>query len=104
MGKYSLAFGSGYHLIISDSIERDFGLRVTLNSVSPEKLRSLDKSNYEDNPLNSRNQSPKSVGIFELEIDGDGYALRDNWGVHGQHIRTQITGRDALVICPEVTL
>ncbi|AVX87033.1 sporadically distributed protein, TIGR04141 family [Pseudomonas koreensis] len=102
---FALAFGSGYHLIISDSIERDFGLRVTLNSVSPEKLRSLDKSNYEDNPLNSRNQSPKSVGIFELEIDSETDML---YAITGESMvsifGTQITGRDALVICPEVTL
>lgn len=92
-------------MIISDSIERDFGLRVTLNSVSPEKLRSLDKSNYEDNPLNSRNQSPKSVGIFELEIDSETDML---YAITGESMvsifGTQITGRDALVICPEVTL
>lgn len=102
---FILAFGSGYHLIITDSIERDFGLRITLNSVDPDKLRSLDKSNYEDNPLNSRNQSPRNVGIFELEIDSEtdmlyaitGASSVDSFGPH-------VTGRDALVICPEVTL
>jgi uncharacterized protein (TIGR04141 family) len=102
---FSLAFGSGYHLLITDSIERDFGLRVTLNSVSPEKLRSLDKSNYEDNPLNSRNQSPKNVGIFELEIDSETDML---YAITGESMvdifGAQITGRDALVICPEVSL
>jgi uncharacterized protein (TIGR04141 family) len=102
---FILTFGSGYHLIVTDSIERDFGLRITLNSVDPDKLRSLDKSNYEDNPLNSRNQSPRNVGIFELEIDSETdmlYAITGASSVNafGSHV----TGRDALVICPEVTL
>lgn len=102
---FILAFGSGYHLIITDSIERDFGLRITLNSVGPEKLRSLDKSNYEDNPLNSRNQSPRNVGIFELEIDSETDMLYAITGASSVDIfGTHVTGRDALVICPEVTL
>lgn len=102
---FTLTFGSGHHLLVNDSIERDFGLRITLNSVDPDKLRSLDKSNYEDNPLNSRNQSPRNVGIFDLEIDSETDMLYAITGastieIFGGHV----TGRDALIICPEVTV
>ncbi|CAH9054182.1 hypothetical protein PSECIP111951_00980 [Pseudoalteromonas holothuriae] len=47
-------FGTGFHLLKNDSIERDFGLKVSLNSVNPEKLRSLDKANY-DKPFKFKN-------------------------------------------------
>lgn len=40
--KFLISFGSGHHKINKESIERDFGLRVTINSVDPNKLRSLE--------------------------------------------------------------
>lgn len=39
---FVLAFGSGYHNLEEGSYEHDFGLKVTLNSVEPEKLKSTD--------------------------------------------------------------
>jgi uncharacterized protein (TIGR04141 family) len=41
---FVLSFGTGFHLLKPEAIERDFGLKVTLNSVDPDKLRSLDKA------------------------------------------------------------
>src|SRR5688500_2333328 len=46
---FLLSFGHGFHLLRDEAIERDFGVRVTLNSVEPRKLRSLDKANYSEN-------------------------------------------------------
>lgn len=102
---FVLTFGTGFHLLKSDSIERDFGLRVTLNSVDPDKLRSLDKASYDHNPLNSRTQSPIDVDIFNLHLDSEmemlyavtGASLVNEFGSH-------VTGRDALTIAVEVDL
>ncbi len=68
---FILTFGTGYHLLKNEAIERDFGLRVTLNSVDPEKLRSLDKASYDHNPLNSRTQSSIDLGVFDLDVDSE---------------------------------
>ncbi|SDR45855.1 sporadically distributed protein, TIGR04141 family [Burkholderia orbicola] len=102
---FALSFGMGYHLIDLELVERDFGLRVTLNSVDPEKLRSLDKASYEANPLNTRSQSPKDADIFDLRIDTENdmvYALTgaSSEPLFGDHV----TGRDALTIMPEAIL
>lgn len=102
---FLLTFGFGFHLLKSDYIARDFGLKVTLNSIDPEKLRSLDKSNYDDNPLNSRNQSSKDVGIFDLDIDSETDMLYAITGLSTVPIfGTHVTGRDALTIHPEADL
>jgi uncharacterized protein (TIGR04141 family) len=45
---FALTFGMGFHLIDLDLMERDFGLRVALNSIAPDKLRSLDKAKQAD--------------------------------------------------------
>lgn len=102
---FMLSFGTGFHLLKSEEIERDFGLRVTLNSVDPDNLRSLDKASYDHNPLNSRTQSTKGVDIFELHIDSELdllYAVtgRSNTSVFGTHV----TGRDALTVIVETNL
>jgi len=102
---FALTFGMGFHLLNLDLMERDFGLRVTLNSIAPDKLRSLDKASYEANPLNTRNQSPKDADIFDLHIDTEMdmvYALTgaSTEPMFGEHV----TGRDALTIMPEARL
>lgn len=102
---FILSFGTGHHLIKSDVFERDFGLRVTLNSVHPDKLRSLDKASYQDNPLNSRTQSASEVDIFQLNLDSELELMYAVTGVStvscfGGHI----TGRDALNIAVAVKI
>lgn len=102
---FVLSFGTGFHLLKHDAVERDFGLRVTLNSVDPDKLRSLDKASYDHNPLNSRNQSPRDVDIFNLDVDSETEML---YAITGQsnvpEFGTVVTGRDALTLSVEVNL
>ncbi|WP_321865403.1 TIGR04141 family sporadically distributed protein [Paraburkholderia tropica] len=102
---FALSFGMGYHLINQDHVERDFGLRVTLNSVDPDKLRSLDKASYDDNWLNTRNQSPRDADIYELRADWEMDMVHAVTGasavpLFGDHV----TGRDALSIAPAAKL
>lgn len=102
---YVLTFGTGYHLLKSESVERDFGLRVTLASVDPDKLRSVDKASYDDNPLNSRTQSSTEVDVFELQMDSELEMLYAVTGasrvaIFGSHV----TGRDALTIAVDTDL
>ena len=100
-----ISFGTGIHLINNETIERDFGLRVTLNSVDPEKLRSLDKASYDHNPLNSRTQSPIDLGVFELDIDADMDMLYAVTGVSAVPVfGSHVTGRDALTLVLDIKL
>ncbi|GAA0350594.1 hypothetical protein GCM10009092_13740 [Bowmanella denitrificans] len=102
---FVLTFGTGFHLLKNEAIERDFGLRVTLNSVDPDKLRSLDKASYDHNPLNSRTQSSIDLGVFDLDVDSEMDMLYAVTGastvpIFGSHV----TGRDALTLVLEVNL
>jgi uncharacterized protein (TIGR04141 family) len=102
---FILSFGTGFHLLKSEAIERDFGLKVTLNSVDPDKLRSLDKASYDHNPLNSRTQSTVDVDIFNLHLDSEMEML---YAVTGtslvEEFGSNVTGRDALTIAVEADL
>ncbi|WP_447555582.1 TIGR04141 family sporadically distributed protein [Vreelandella sp. EE22] len=102
---FILTFGTGFHLVKNEAIERDFGLRVTLNSVDPDKLRSLDKANYDHNPLNSRTQSSIDLGVFDLDVDSEMDMLYAVTGasrvpMFGSHV----TGRDALTLVLDINL
>lgn len=102
---FALSFGMGHHLINLDLTDRDFGLRVTLNSIDPQKLRSLDKASHEVNPLHIRSQSSRDADIFDLNIDPELDMVHAVTGtsevaLFGEHI----SGRDALTINPPATL
>ncbi|MDO3559859.1 TIGR04141 family sporadically distributed protein [Ralstonia pseudosolanacearum] len=102
---FALSFGMGYHLINLDLADRDFGLRVTLNSIDPQKLRSLDKASHELKPLHIRSQSSRDADIFDLNIDPELDMVHAVTGtsevaLFGEHI----CGRDALTINPPATL
>ncbi|WP_197339161.1 TIGR04141 family sporadically distributed protein [Ralstonia solanacearum] len=102
---FVLTFGMGFHLLDHDLVERDFGLRVALHSIDPDKLRSLDKASYEINPLNTRSQSPKDADIFDLHVDTETDMVYAITGASTEPIfGDQVTGRDALTIMPEVVL
>lgn len=103
--KFILSFGTGHHLINEDYIERDFGLKVTLNSVAPSKLRSLDKASYDHNPLNYRTQSTKEVDIFDLHMNSEIEMLYAVTGASTvREFGSHVTGRDALTIITNTTL
>ena len=100
---FLLSFGHGFHLIQDDAVERDFGLRVTLNSVEPGGLRSLDKASYDHNPLNSRTQSSKELDIFDLEMDAESDLLQAVTGTSKEPLfGSHVTGRDALTLMVEI--
>lgn len=102
---FLITFGGGHHKVKKESIERDFGLRVTLNSVDPDKLKSLDKSNYQDSPLNTRSQSTKEVDISSLNIDSELDILSTLTGKSNVDIFGDIvTGKDSLIITPPVRI
>lgn len=102
---FLLSFGTGFHLIRGEMVERDFGLRVTLNAVEPDKLRSLDKASYDDNPLNSRTQSTLHADIFDLQVDFESDLVYAVTGVCKYPLLgAQITGRDALTLMVETSL
>ncbi|KMZ12450.1 hypothetical protein BHUM_03922c [Candidatus Burkholderia humilis] len=96
---FILSFGMGFHLVNTEMVERDFGLRITLNSVDPEKLRSLDKASFEDNWLNTRNQSPREADIFDLQIDCELDMVNAITGASNVAVfGSVVTERDALSI------
>lgn len=73
---FLLTFGQGRHLIESESVEDRFGLRVTLNSIAEDRVRSLDKQTFDTIARHTRIQSSKEARPSDLGIDIDQDLLR----------------------------
>ncbi|MBA3878846.1 MAG: hypothetical protein C0500_03920 [Sphingobium sp.] len=66
---FSVIFGLGRHLLEEGVLEERFGLRVVLNSVDPESLRSIDKTALGSIPKQSREQISREGGAANFGID-----------------------------------
>ncbi len=71
--KFALNFGYGRNLLKPESWERDFGLKVVLNRVDPESLRSVDCRTFEGLTLQTRRQTSRgsSLDTFGLNVTQD---------------------------------
>jgi len=102
---FLVTFGLGHTLHNPESIERDFGLRVALNSTKATEIRSMDKATSELTPLNSRTQSSLGVDIEQLLIDTETDLLYAITGISEvEQFGTVVTGRDSLTIKPKLDL
>ncbi len=70
---FALCFGQGRHLLAPGAWEENFGLRVTLNSVDPMKLRSVDRRTFDAYTSHTRTQTSieGDVTAFGLNVEQD---------------------------------
>ena len=72
---FALTFGHTYHYLKEYAYEYDFGLRITLNSIDPNELKSTDTLNPE-NSRRQRTQSPTGSDITFFNFDRDSSIIR----------------------------
>jgi uncharacterized protein (TIGR04141 family) len=102
---FALSFGVGRHLLKPGATEESFGLKVTLNSVDPKRLKSVDRKTFDAISCHTRTQAsqPGDVTAFGLNVEQDllraatGSPLEPLLGV-------RMTGMDALLVTVPVTL
>lgn len=93
--KFAVMFGLGWALLSQEAIEEQFGLRVTLNSIDPGAIKSLDKRSFDAVATQTREQASREidVGEFGLDVDQDllssvtGTPRNEAWGekMTGKH-------------------
>jgi uncharacterized protein (TIGR04141 family) len=96
---FAMTFGYGKSLLLADCYEENFGLRTVLNSVDPEKLRSIDIQSLDAVPLNKRSQASVATAIADFGLDTEQdlvYAATGKPKDVG--LGKQLTGKDALKI------
>jgi uncharacterized protein (TIGR04141 family) len=102
---FAVTSGFGYSAINKHQIVRDFGLRVVLNEIDPEKIlkvdsRNLDSTTKQKTILINRN-SP--ISEFEFDFNEDLISQIGGKPAHGEYGRN-FTGADSLRLSADLSL
>jgi uncharacterized protein (TIGR04141 family) len=102
---FALTFGHGRHLLDPASYEEGFGLRVTLNSVTPERIRTIDRKALDATGRHLREQASRNIPIIEFGLDIDKDILCAVMGPpEDSRLGKRLAGADALSVVVEVEL
>lgn len=96
---FALTFGVGRYLLNADAFESDFGLKVVLNTVAPNQLKSVDAKTIDDTVLHTRRDVSRdsSLSAFGLDVSRD--LLRAVTGTpRDDALGPRVTGSDSLGI------
>lgn len=96
---FALCFGQGHHSLDESAIERGFGLKVTLNQVSRDRLRTIDSATLDSTVMQRRTQASRNADLGAFEINTDRDLIRLAAGSPGSsRFAKALTGRDALSV------
>ncbi|QQS40032.1 MAG: TIGR04141 family sporadically distributed protein [Acidobacteriota bacterium] len=99
---FAFVFGYGRSLLNSNAWVRSFGLRATLNRVSPKKLRSIDSKMYQDLVITTRKQTSRISELTSFELDVSRALVRGVTGdPEGFDRVSRMSGSDGLRIVTE---
>ena len=66
---FAITFGQGRYLLQPNSWEEGFGLRVVLNSIGENNIKSIDKRTFDSITKQSREQATREVGAQDFGLD-----------------------------------
>lgn len=102
---FALTFGYGRALLKTDCHEENFGLRVVLNAVDPDKLRSVDAQSLSAVPVNRRSQASVATNLSDFGLDVDQDLIFAATGKPKETtLGKQLTGKDAVKLSVPVEL
>lgn len=101
---FALAFGGGHHALNPDAFVRNFGLKVTLNSVARDALKNLDVATLDSTTIQKRIQASRKADLQGFGIDIQNDLLRLAGGVPTDtSFASSLAGRDALTITSKLS-
>lgn len=95
----AIVYGYGRSFLKEECLERNFGLKVALNTINPNKMRSINAATIEDMVVTTQRQASYSTtqDEFGLNVTNDimkGLTGEPYDSVYGNHI----SGKDSLVV------
>ena len=97
--QFAITFGFGRNLLDAATFERGFGLKVVLNTVAPDQLKSVDARTFDDLTIHTRRDVSQgsTIEAFGLDISRD--LVRAVTGrPTDETLARQVTGSDALAL------
>ena len=95
----AILFGYGRSFLKEECIERNFGLKVALNTIDPNRMRSINAATIEDMVVTTQRQASYSTTQEEFGLNVTNDIMKGLTGepydsVYGKHI----SGKDSLVV------
>lgn len=101
---FALAFGGGHHALDPDAFVRNFGLKVTLNSVARGALRNLDVATLDSTTIQKRIQASRKSDLQGFGIDIQNDLLRLAGGIPTDtSFANSLAGKDALTLTSKLS-
>jgi uncharacterized protein (TIGR04141 family) len=103
--RVALAFGYGRNMLRPGVYEENFGLKITLNAVDSNKIKSLDRMTLDAVAQQSRIQASRDASLSEFGLDLEQDLLRAVTGTPSDSkLGLRLTGRDALQVTVAVQM
>ncbi|MBK8253653.1 MAG: TIGR04141 family sporadically distributed protein [Polyangiaceae bacterium] len=102
---FAVTFGHGKFLLTQGCWDEGFGLRVTLNSIDPKKIKSMDHKTFEAVTRHSRTQTSREGSTEDFGLDVERDLVRAVTGEpRAPKLGKRLTGMDALVAVAKVDI
>lgn len=96
---FAITFGRGRHLLAPGSYEEDFGLKVALNRIAENDLKSIDTKTYDEIVTSARIQTSRDAGLESFGVDVARDLLRAVQGKpRDPTFGTKLAGSDAVTL------
>ncbi len=95
---FAVTFGQGRHLLRQDRLVPDFGLRVTANTVPPDRMRSISSIRLDATARRTAQgvSVPSSLGAFSVDLHGEWVRSLGGWT--DDHLSRGMTGSQSLSV------
>lgn len=101
----ALTFGQGRHLLATDHFEDRFGLRVALNCIDNEKVKTIDKQSFDAIASHTLEQAAREANAREFGFDIERDILRAVTGLpRHKDFGRRLSGMEALNAVVQVEL
>jgi uncharacterized protein (TIGR04141 family) len=102
---FAITFGYGRNLLHANCWEENFGLKVVLNTVDPDKLRCMDLERFENLKVSTKTQTSRESDLGAFGIDPTQDFLRAATGTpkNATFAKRVTGGADALVLNAKLT-
>lgn len=95
---FAVTFGFGRHLLRPGVCEERFGLKVTLNAINPQSIRSIDRKTFESLGRHVQEQTSRPAGATDFGLDIEQDMLRAVTGTpRDPELGSRLHGKVALV-------
>lgn len=102
---FAITFGQGRFLLEPESWEEGFGLRVTLNSVAQDRIKSIDKLTFDALSTHSKIQSSQEAAPQDFGLDVEQDLVRAVTGSPDDNtLGHRLSGKDALRTCVSIAV